>query len=163
MEVLKSNTYLSALYSFILCYQYSFNISNYNTKNFIESKKQNFQDNLAKFNSYLDKIKTNNKLNVIYDYLYGKYNFTTIEKNWDISVRQSSILEEIKLILFDLYQIYYNENNTCNFINSFFEKNYEKLNENNNPPSELEQFTFYGIQNTFHNFKLIFEKITTHT
>ena len=163
MEVLKSNTYLSALYSFILCYQYSFNTSNYNTKNFIESKKQNFQDNLAKFNSYLDKIKTNNKLNVIYDYLYGKYNFTTIEKNWDISVRQSSILEEIKLISFDLYQIYYNENNTCNFINSFFEKNYEKLNENNNPPSELEQFTFYGIQNTFHNFKLIFEKITTHT
>ena len=163
MEVLKSNTYLSALYSFILCYQSSFNTFNYNTKDFIGTKKQHFQDNLAKFNSYLDKIKTNNKLNVIYDYLYGKYNFTVIEKSWDTSIRQSTILEEMKLILFDLYQIYFIENNTCNFINSFFEKNYEKLNENNNPPSELEQFTFYGLQNTIQNFKLLFEKITSDT
>ena len=48
-------------------------------------------------------------------------------------------------------------------MNSFFEKNYENLNENNIPPTQLEQFTFYGLQNTFQSFKSIFEKVTTHT
>ena len=163
MEILKSNTYLSALYSFTLCFETSLNSTSYNIQKFIEPKKQNLQDDLAKFNSYIDRIKTNNKLNMLYDYIYGKYNFTTIEKSWEISIRQSNILEEVKLILFYLYQIYFRENNTCNFMNSFFEKNYENLNENNIPPTQLEQFTFYGLQNTFQSFKSIFEKVTTHT
>ena len=163
MEVLKSDTYLSILYSFTLCFQVSFNSFPYDTRSFIGPKKQSLQDNLAKFNSYIDKIKTNNKLKILYDYLYGKYNFTEIEKNWKISIRQSTILEEIKLILFNLNQIYNIENNTCNFINSFFAKNYESLNENDIPPSVLESVTFFGLQNTLQIFKIIFEKITSYT
>ena len=163
MEILKSNTYLSALYSFTLCFQTSLNSTPYKIKNFINPKKQTLQDDIAKFNSYIDRIKTNNKLNMLYDYIYGKYNFTVIEKSWAISIRQSNIIEEIKLILFYLYQIYFLDNNTCNFKNSFFGKNYENLNENDIPPSLLEQFTFYGLQNTFQSFKSIFEKVTTHT
>ncbi len=163
MEILKTDTYLSSLYSFTLCFQASFKTQTIDTRQFIGPKKKSLQNTLTKFNVYINKIKSNSKLSILYYYLYGNYDFSLIDKNWKISKRQSNLIEEAKLILYDLYQIYYIQNNTCNFMKSFFNKNYENLDTNDSPPTELEQLTFYGFQNTLQNFKNIFENTTSST
>ena len=160
IEILKTDTYLSALNSLTLCFQSTYNNLPIDDKTFISPKISSLQDNIAKFNIYIDKIKGNNKLKVLYDYLYGESYIGEIGRNWDIIYKPSNLFDELKLILFDMNKIYFNDINYCDFWLfsnfSFVEKSIEDP-----EPSDLQKFTFYGMINTLQTFKITFENITT--
>ena len=160
IEILKTNAYLSSLNSMTMCFQSYFKTYEINMTEFIYPKITGITDDLSQFYLYLDKIKGNNKLSVLYDSLYSHYTFKVIERNWDISERNSTILEEVNLILYYLYEIYDEEKNKCDF-NVFYDKHFLSYSQLNDPPSLLEKFTLYGVFNTLQNYKTIFENITT--
>ena len=163
IEILKTDAYLSSLNSLTLCFQTFFKTITINTTNFIYPKLLSLNDDLSQFYTYLDKIKGNNKLSILYDSLYSDYIFTIIEKNWDIAERNSTILEEINLILYYLYQIYNEaENIKCDYM-ILYNKTFKNYNKDNFPPSHLESFSLYGMFNTLQNYKNIFETITTNS
>ena len=161
IEILKTDTYLSFLNSISLCYQSYFQDLHIDYKPFILPKVQSLRDNIASFNVYLDKIKGNNKLNILYNFLYKNYNFGELNINWNIKNKTSSLVDELKLLLYYMNQLYYNENYECNFW--VFAHFIGILSDQIPPPTNLELFTFYGIYNALKIYKPSFENITTTT
>jgi len=163
IEILKTDIYLSSLNSLTLCYDTYFDNLNLDFKEFISPKIKNLRDDIVGFNKYLDKIKGNNKLKILYDLLYKEYSFGELNINWDIKNRTSSLVDELKLLLYYMNQLYYNSKKyICNFW-IFIEFFFDFLSVNDEHPTNLEIFTYYGIYNTLKIYKPCFENITTHT
>ena len=159
IEILKFDIYLSGLNTFTLCYQSYFNDWDIQPKTFISPKITSFQDNIANFNKYLDKIKGNNKLKILYSLLYKKNSINEISIDWKISLRFSSIIEEMTYLLYKMYQIYFNDDNSCQFW-VFMDDIFIQMSIQDEPPSDLEKFIFYGMSNILNIFKFSFENIT---
>ena len=159
IEILKFDIYLSGLNTFTLCYQSYFNDWDIQPKTFISPKLTSLQDNIAKFNKYLDKIKGNNKLKILYSLLYEKNSINEISIDWKISLRFSSIIEEMTYLLYKMYQIYFNDDNSCQFW-VFMDDIFIQMSIQDEPPSDLEKFIFYGMSNILNIFKFSFENIT---
>ena len=163
IEILKTDSYLSSLNSLTLCFQATFNSFQFHTQEFILPKILSLKDDLTKFYKYLNKIKGNNKLSILYNNLYKYFTFSSSETNWKIKTRKSTILDEINLILYYMFQVYYEaENNTCNY-SIFINGKYLNFTKNDKPPSSLESLHIYGMHNTLPNFKYIFEIITSNS
>ena len=161
IEILKTNFYLSSLNSLTLCFQSTFQAFPFNTQVFLYPKILNLKDDLSKFYGYLNKIKGNNKLCDLYNDLYKYLKFSSIENNWEIRTRKSTILDEINLILYYMYQVYNTaEDNKCNY-SLFINGRYLNLSKDFDPPSYLEALHIYGMHNTLQNFKVFFESITS--
>ncbi len=160
IEILKTDIYLSALNAFTLCYQSYFKDWPINSKNFIQPKLTSLQDNIAKFNQYLDKIKGNNKLNILYHLLYEENLIEEISVDWGITYRFSSIINEMKMILYNMYSLYLNDENNCQFW-VFMDIIFYNMSLENEPPTDLEKLIYYGMYNILYVFKFTFENITS--
>ncbi len=160
IEILKTDIYLSTLNIFTLCYQSYFKDWPIKSKTFISPKITSLQDNIAKFNKYLDKIKGNNKLNILYNLLFEENLIEEIQIDWSITFRYSSIINEMKFILYNMYTIYFNDENNCQFWN-FMDSIFYNMSLNNEPPTDLEKFVYYGMYNVLYVFKFSFENITS--
>ena len=159
-EIIKDDTYLTSLNSFAMCYDAFYGQIPIDENEFIYSKMLTFTDDSLKFYKYLEKIKKNNKLSELYTLLYSNHEFNYINKNWKIIKRNSTILQEIYILIYYMYQLYYNNAYTCIF-DRFIGKSYLNLSIHDGIPTVLEYFTIYGMENTLQNIKPIFENITT--
>ncbi len=160
-EILKTDIYLSSLNAITICFQQSFEENPMKIQDFIHPKILSLKEDLSKFYKYLNKIKENSKLSFLYDSLYIYHNFQILNNNWKITDRNSSILDEINLVLYYMYQVYYlGEENVCSYFD-ITGRYFLNLTNNIKTPSNLENLIIYSMENTLQNFKPIFESLTT--
>ena len=153
IEIVKTDIYLSSLDSLIACF------SDPTYLNKFKSRADNFRDHMSYINEYIKTFTNNDKMKNVFQLLYEENSFDILLQNWEISKRNSNVLEEINLFQYTLNKNFYYENNSCNITN-FYEQNFLNFyNTEMSNPQPLELLFFYTSYNILQKFKGIFEKI----
>ena len=153
IEIVKTDIYLSSLDSLIACF------SDPSYLNKFKSRADNFRDHMSFLNEYIKTFTNNDKMKNVFQLLYEENSFDILLQNWEISKRNSNVLEEINLFQYTLNKNFYFENNSCN-ITHFYEQNFLNfINQEISSPQPLELLFFYTSYNTLQKFKGIFKRI----
>ena len=158
-EMIKTDIYLSGLVTVNICRELSFENTDIAQFFRIETQNENLNYHFSMFQFYISKFTGDKKLNKFFNILHNVDSYTVIKQNWEVSQRESTLIEEINLFHYYSKQASLLSQSTCRMKSVFIEEQYKNITPNEEGPNLLEQIVFYVLYNLLANLKEKFEEL----